>query len=86
MQIIVETINRFTPGLKLVAIAFLGLVALFKGLAPAIRTMKSVGSGDWAGAGKDIVATICVFIIPVIFIGLITYAMTVGNDISGLLK
>lgn len=86
MQTIVETINRFTPGIKLLAIAILGAAALFLGLAPAIRTMKNVGSGHWNGAGKDLIATICVFIIPVIFIGLIAYAMTVGNDISGQLK
>lgn len=86
MQTIVETINRFTPGMKLLAIAVLGAAAVFLGAKPAYRTMKNIGSGDWNGAGKDLIATICVFIIPVIFIGLITYAMTVGNDISGQLK
>lgn len=86
MQTIVETINRFSPGLKLVAIAVLGAAALLLGLTPAIKTMKNIGSGNWKGAGKDLIATICVFIIPVIFIGLIAYASVVGNDISGLLK
>ena len=86
MQTIVETINKFTPGLKLFAVACLTAIALFRGLAPASRTMKKVGSGDWNGAGKDLIATICVFIIPVIFIALIAYASVIGNDISGQLK
>lgn len=86
MQTIVETINRFTPGIKILVIAILGAVALFRGLAPASRTMKNVGAGDWNEAGKDLIATICVFIIPVIFIALIAYASVVGNDISGQLK
>lgn len=86
MQTIVDTINKFTPGIKLIVIAALGAAALFFGLAPAIRTMKNIGSGHWNGAGKDLIATICVFIIPVVFIGLIAYATVVGNDISGLLQ
>ncbi len=86
MQTLVDTINRFTPGMKLLVLAALGAAAIFLGLPPAIKTMKNIGSGNWKGAGKDLIATICVFIIPVIFIGLIAYASVVGNDISGLLK
>ncbi len=86
MQTLVDTINRFTPGMKLLVLAALGAAAIFLGLPPAIRTMKNVGSGHWTGAGKDLIATICVFIIPAIFFALILYASVIGGDISGQLK
>ena len=86
MQTLMNFLNNIQGPAKLLVIAALGAVAIFFGAKPAFRTMKHFGDGKWGDAGKDIVLTVLVFIVPLIFISLMTFANGLGNDVAGLLK